>query len=91
MNRKAILFASIFSIFIGFFASLNFYYFTTGQIEDARSIFEAGGGDPKNFNIKDSGNQRNLDTNEKEQAQNKKAYIDFWMAVQDHLKKYLVL
>jgi hypothetical protein len=50
MDRKAILFASIFSIFIGFLVSLNFYYFTTGQIEDARSIFEAGGGDPKNFN-----------------------------------------
>jgi hypothetical protein len=50
MDRKAILFASIFSIFIGFLVSLNFYYFTTGQIEDARSIFEAGGGDSKNFN-----------------------------------------
>ena len=50
MNRKAILFASIFSMLICFFASLNFYYFTTGQREDARSIFEAGGGDPKNFN-----------------------------------------
>ena len=50
MNRKAILSASIFSMLICFFASLNFYYFTTGQIEDARSIFEAGGGDPNNFN-----------------------------------------
>ncbi|MAV82922.1 MAG: hypothetical protein CMI90_05625 [Pelagibacteraceae bacterium] len=50
MNKKAVFFALIASVLIGLFASINYYYFTTGQIEEAKLLYEKGGGDIENFN-----------------------------------------